>query len=338
MLLFRKINIHFFLKLFHLKLFHRGHLASSLMLMLIGLLFIGLMNVIIKYLVGHYSSSLVGVMRNGSGLIFSIIILFAGGYFRKKRHKFKLSKPKLGLIRGIIVGVTQLCFFTSLQYIELATARALSYSSAIFVTLFAMILLKEKCGIWRISAVIVGFLGAFMVLGEGVSISGGQFFVYLLPILGASFYALTLISLQLFTPEDDHWMIMVYAQIGALIFTAMIVSFFSHWQLTLPWHHWLLVLSLGISGSLGVICISFAYRFSEASMMAPFHYVGLIYSLFLGWIFFAENPLAQLFPGALFIVGSGIVIAWREAYRAREGRKQRAELRNLVARSGDESQ
>jgi drug/metabolite transporter (DMT)-like permease len=75
---------------------------------------------------------------------------------------------------------------------------------------------------------------------------------------------------------------------------------------------------MGMFGGTAVLCLVVAYRMTEPSNLAPFSYFGIPMALLLGWVFFDEAPLDDLFPGALLIVAGGLMIVWRER-RLRNG-------------------
>jgi drug/metabolite transporter (DMT)-like permease len=79
----------------------------------------------------------------------------------------------------------------------------------------------------------------------------------------------------------------------------------------------LLFVLVGIFGGTGVMCIVIAYRLADPSSVSPFEYFGIPISFCLGWLFFAEAPFGDLFPGILFIVSAGILIMVRERITAR---------------------
>ena len=75
-----------------------------------------------------------------------------------------------------------------------------------------------------------------------------------------------------------------------------------------------IILSMSFFGGFGVVFLMYAFRNAPSSVLAPFSYFGIINAFILGWIFFGEFPIQTLFPGVLFIVASGLIIAWREKY------------------------
>ena len=73
-----------------------------------------------------------------------------------------------------------------------------------------------------------------------------------------------------------------------------------------------MLLITGLSGGIGQIFLSFSYRYSEASVLAPFDYAAMIWAVVLGYFIFAEVPAAQVWIGSAVVIASGLLILWRE--------------------------
>ena len=76
--------------------------------------------------------------------------------------------------------------------------------------------------------------------------------------------------------------------------------------------HWVLMVLIGISGGIATVLFIYAYRLVAPSSLAPFEYLGIPSSFILGWIFFNEAPLDQLFPGVIGIIAAGMIVIWRD--------------------------
>ncbi len=300
----------------------KGTIISSLVMVLLGLLLIAMTHVIVKYL-DDYNGSFLTMARNVSGIILLLFLLFMKGDFNAdKRHLWKIPHLHWLLTRSVFVVTAQVAFFISLQHMELGTARALNYSSAIFVTIFAMILFKEKCGVWRGGGLIIGFLGMFMIVNQGAAGELENIIYYFVAIFSGFAFAGTLVILKFFSKDTDHFVLMGYDQLATTLLSILVVLLFFEWQPITSLEDAILILLIGLLGTGGLLLMAYAYRMAEASLLAPFQYFGLIFSLLFGWLFFAENPVDKLFPGALLVVGAGLVIA------AHEHIEKRAELAN----------
>ncbi len=290
----------------------RGTIIPSLIMVLIGLLMIAMMHVIIKYLDGYHGSFLT-MTRSVTGMMLLLVLLFVQHDFDvEKRYVWKVAHLHWLITRSFCVVAADVAFFVSLHHIELGTARALNYSSAIFIAFFGITLFKEKCDIWRIGALIIGFLGMFMIVNQGAEIEYENLKYYFIAIFSGFAFAGTLILLKFFSKKADHFVLMFYGQAATTVLSILVLSMFFEWQAIKSVEDAALILLLGIFGTVGVLLMAYAYRMVEASLLAPFQYFGLIFALVSGWIFFSENPWDKLFPGALLIVGAGLVTAVHE--------------------------
>jgi drug/metabolite transporter (DMT)-like permease len=104
----------------------------------------------------------------------------------------------------------------------------------------------------------------------------------------------------------------MYASAGALFGALAIVFATSGYQPVETLHDWGLLVCMGLVGGFAVLALINAYRLARPSSLSPFEYFGIPFAFILGWFFFDEAPFEKLFPGVLFIVGGGILIAWRE--------------------------
>ena len=71
---------------------------------------------------------------------------------------------------------------------------------------------------------------------------------------------------------------------------------------------------MGLAGGTGTLLLIYGSRMAELSKIMPFDYIEIFFVLILGWIFFREWPVEELFPGAIFIIAGGIIIYLRQTY------------------------
>jgi len=134
----------------------------------------------------------------------------------------------------------------------------------------------------------------------------------LLPITAAFGYALSSVTVKLFPEELSTAQIQFSTQIITLIAAFFLMLTFDGLAPIHSFLDFILIASMGASGGLGVLCLISAYRTLEPALLAPFEYFGIPLSIVLGWLFFNEFPLSQLFPGVVFIFVAGGIIIWRE--------------------------
>ena len=208
-----------------------------------------------------------------------------------------------------MVAIAQLMFYTALGQLELAAVSALGQTNALFVVLLAILMFREKVGFWRWGAVILGFIGAIWIVRPGTDVFS---WIALLPIGAAFCYAFAVVSLRSFDRSISNSILYLYsafaAAIGAIFFALFTNSFSPILSITDAG----LILSMSICGGFGVIFLMIAYRQADATVLAPFSYFGILTAFFFGWLLFGEFPVDKLFPGVILIIGSGLVILWRE--------------------------
>ena len=283
--------------------------TQAILICLLAYICFDLMAVHVRVLSEGYSPQELSVYRNILGVIPTVALL---AYTKELRFEFalyKIKQWKLALLRGIFVAIAQLLFYTALANLELATVSALGQTNATFVVLIAIIIYKEHVGIWRWSAIAIGFIGALIIVNPGSEVFT---WTALLPIGAAFCYACSMVTLRSFDKSISSAVLYLYsatsAAIGALIIAYVTIDLS-------PIHSikdGILIFSMSMFGGFGVIFLMYAFRNAPAAVLAPFSYFGIITSFCFGWFIFGEFPIKTLFPGVLFIILSGLIIIWRE--------------------------
>tara|TARA_B100001029_G_C15038671_1_gene441995 strand:- start:274 stop:1206 length:933 start_codon:yes stop_codon:yes gene_type:complete len=281
----------------------------AIVTMLMAILCVDLYMVVIKFLGDEYSVVQLTLFRNFAGVIpLFLMILFTKEYF----SVFKNLNKKfifLNLIRGWCFLAMNIFIFISVINLEFATAMTLTFSSPFFIVIFSIIFLKDKIGIYRWSAIVVGFLGVVMIMKPTSDIFN---FYSIFPILTAVAWAMQVIVLKFIPDGHSTAKIQLYTLIfnvlGAIILFLITTG---HMEIKNT-QDFLLMTLTGILGGTAAILFIYAYRLISASKMASFEYFGIPSSFILGWFFFNEAPWNQLFPGVIVIVFAGMIIIWRD--------------------------
>ncbi|MFK7889766.1 MAG: DMT family transporter [Granulosicoccus sp.] len=268
----------------------------------------------IKHMGSRYPVEQIAFFRNLFGLLPNLVALYFYSDWRASGASWIMSHWKLGLGRGLILIVAQMCLYHALVYMQLATATTLAFAGPLFVTLLSIPLLGHKVGWWRISAVILGFAGVILVLRPG---SDAFSILALLPVAAALMYALSSVSARLFPISVPTAMIGCYSSLGAMSAALLLVLALGHWVVMESITDWLWFIAMGSVGGCAVLLLITAYRMADPSSLSPFEYFGIPFSFALGWLFFDETPFDSLFPGVLFIIGGGLIVVWRERRVAR---------------------
>jgi len=268
-----------------------------------------LMSVHVRILSARYSPQELSVYRNVLGVLPSILLLIYTRELSFDIKDYKIEKWKLAFGRGLLVALAQLLFYTALADLELATVSALGQTNAIFIVLIAVIFYREKVGLWRWSAVIIGFGGAVWIMQPG---SNMFTWTAALPIGAAFCYAASMVTLRSFDVSISSAIIYLYSSIAAALGAILLATGTTDFSPIQSMSDALLILSMSLCGGFGVVFLMYAFRQAPASVLAPFSYFGILTAFGLGWIVFDELPLDKLFPGVILIILSGLTILWRE--------------------------
>ena len=295
-----------------------GSVTKAILISLAALVLFDVMGLIIKHLAPRYSAAELSAYRNIVGVVPSAIVLWLSARWHAEGRKLRIRQYKLTMVRGLAVAVAQLLFYLALAKIAFATAVTISYSNALFLTAFAVPLLGEKVGPIRWFAVLFGFVGVVLVMGPG---RDSFTLDALLPLGAAALYGFAATSARMLDEDVPTPLANLYTQGTAMVIALVIVAFWGGFSpiLSLADAGWIAL--MGITGGCAVLLLITAYRMTDSSNLAPFSYLGIPIAFTLGWLVFGEAPWSDLFPGALLIVASGLLIVWRERRLAKAAAK-----------------
>lgn len=237
--------------------------------------------------------------------------------------ELKTSRPLSHLLRSIAGVCAMFSYFAALTYLPLADVTAIGFASPLFVVALAAIVLGEQVHVYRWSAVVVGFIGVVIMVSPHLGMGEAES-----PVLGlvfsfaaALFSAFAMIAIRRMAATESATAIALYFQL-----TCMGVS-----MATLPFA-WitpgvgdlLLLVLMGVMGGFGQLFMTNSYRFAQASVIANFDYVAMIWAILFGWLLFSELPAPAVYVGSIIVIGSGIFIAWRERQLGIERTAERA--------------
>ena len=223
------------------------------------------------------------------------------------RNQLKWSdKPKLQIIRGLILLIANICFFYSISVISLAKALTLAFVAPLIVTAFSPIFLGEKVGFRRWSAVVIGFIGSLVVIRPGfVEINLAS-----LAALGTGimygFYLI--ITRKLSTSDNPLLTLLLTGVVGAVIITCVMPFVWVKPSID----QWSMMAAIGIFACIGHLFLILSLKYADASKLAPFSYFEIITNIIIGYYFFSDFPDYWTFLGLFIIVLSGVYISRRE--------------------------
>lgn len=219
--------------------------------------------------------------------------------------------PWLQGLRSLFMLVASGAFFLAISRMGLAEATAIMDLNPLLITLGAALFLGERFGIRRAAGIGAALIGALIIIRPGSDVFSP---VAVLPFIAAVFYAGFAIATRKVGRNEDPWTSLFYAALlGALV---MSVAVGPVWVRPEGFAI-VLMLAVGALGALGQLLVIRALMLAEASAVAPFSYVGLIFAAIWGALFFGEYPDGPTYVGAAIIVAAGIYVWHRETREAR---------------------
>ena len=285
-------------------------------MILASTVFLGVSDVTAKYL----SATLPSVEITWIRFMVFALIMTPGMIPGSPLFALRSDRPRFQLMRGVTLLGSSLLFITGLRYLPIAEASATGFVSPLFVTALSIIFLGERVGMRRWAATAVGLFGVLVILRPGTSAFHAAAFF---PVISALSWASTLIMTRMMSGRDPAITTMTYSSIVGVSILTLLVPFV--WVAP-SWHDLLLGLLIGVASTLGQWIVVLAFRYADASVLAPFQYTQLLWVSILGFLVFGELPDIWTVVGAVFIVASGLYTAHRERVR-------RLELAILAERS-----
>ena len=219
---------------------------------------------------------------------------------------YKTTRPLLHFKRCLSGLIALVAIFIALRNLPLATVVSITFAAPIFTTIFSIFLLKEKVGLYRWLAVLVGFVGIIVITEPGFSSLN---FYYIYPIifcLGLSYVA---IAIRKLSTTEPVWLISFFFSFSIAILG--LLSLFQGW--VMPNFLDLFLLSMvGILGGLANLWLSQSYKYSEVSLVTPLKYLALVFAIIFGYFIWSEVPTLKTLIGALLVILSSFIIFRRE--------------------------
>ena len=255
----------------------------------------------------------------GSALCAAALVAAGPGFasLRTRRIGAHIGRMALGLVAMALN-------FLAMISLPLAEATAIGFTVPLFSTILAALLLKEATGRWRWGAVVAGFVGVLLIVkpgGGGVPL-GPAALAILAALLTAS---VTIVIRRLGRTEPASTTVFWFA-VSSLVPLALLMAIFGqpHDGATFA-----ILAAMALAGGLAQLTLTASLRLAPVALVMPMDYTMLLWATLLGVWLFAEMPTPWVWVGAPMIIGSGLVILWREHRLA-----QRAALASCAATEG----
>ncbi len=300
--------------------------ARGVALLVAGIAVFSVQDLILKLLSGAYPLHQAMVLRSLTALPLLLLLVHREGGM----GTLLTPGTRAMILRGVVMFLAYTSYYLALAALPMATTVALYFSAPLFITILSVVILKETVGPRRWVALFAGFAGVLIMVRPG-----GDLFDWaaLLPVIAGLTYAISMISARRLgstetAPALAFWGNAVFL-LAAIAMSAVLGS--GAWQsdahpsLAFLLRGWvmptafdlMLMMACGVIAAIGLTLLTQAYRVAESSVVTPFEYTGLVWSVIYGWLFWRDWPVLTDWIGIAIITGAGLYILWRESRQTR---------------------
>ena len=233
-------------------------------------------------------------------------MLFRSFVVRSRGQLLLTARPLSQLIRGVSMLGSAVLFMAGLGQLAIADATSIGFVSPLMVTALSIPILGEKVGIRRWAAVIVGFLGILIIIRPGTSAFNPA---ALFPVMSAACWSCGLVITRRMKSGEPVLTTLFYTALVGLVLLTLLLP--TAWE-PLTWRAFGLMMLMGILNTCGQYCLVLGYIRGTASMLAPFSYSQIIWSMLSGVFIFGTIPGFFTWIGATIVVASGLYVFHRE--------------------------
>ena len=287
----------------------------------LGVAVFSIQDLIIKLISGDYPVHQALVLRSVTAFPLLLALVALDGGLRT----LATSGWKVLLVRGAIMFTAYTAYYLGLAALPMATCVALYFTAPLFITILSVLFLAERVDLQRWLALVLGFAGVVIVVRPDTEAFD---WAMLLPVYAGFSYGLSMVMARWLGGRETAAVMATYGNAvflaGALALAAVFgggehaseahrsLGFLLRGWSTPPLTDMLLMAACGVVAAAGLVLLTQAYRVAEASVVAPFEYTGLIWSVLLGFLFWNELPDARGWFGIAVIVGAGLYVLHRE--------------------------
>ncbi|MBY0501720.1 MAG: DMT family transporter [Alphaproteobacteria bacterium] len=284
-----------------------GHSSykRGIIYMLGAMLIFSILNAIIKDVTVNYSPpQLVFFRCFFAAFPAGIFIILRGGWTTPSPSEWKIHFK-----RAVLLSVGLSTLFIGIGMLPLSNSMALYFSSTLFLVILSYPILKEKVGFVQGVAVALGLIGVLIIAKPGGDVfHWGTFFI----IIGAFMESAYNLYGRLLSATNNSFTLTF---LGSLLPALVVLIALPFVWVTPDFWGWIFLIILGLGGGLGQLCVTYAYRYAPAGIIAPMIYSALLWSIMLDIILYGNWPTESLFLGCGIIIASGLIIVFHERRR-----------------------
>lgn len=272
-------------------------IRKGIVLMVMAMMTIPVVDGTAKFISSEFSPLFISWIRYAIACLF--VLPFA--FLKRGMNIFPREKLGIHLLRTVFLVSSMTLYFVSVSLIPLATAISAYFVGPIVAVVLGVLFLRESWNLIKCLSLILGFVGSIIILKPGSELEPGV----IMALISGCFFALYMITSRMTSLQSDPIKTLaLQCAFGVVILSPLAVFFWK--QPTLEYMHFFLL--IGLCSALGHIMTIYAFRYADASTLAPLVYVELFVTVCIGYLVFSEIPDVSTVMGALFIIISGFLL------------------------------
>ncbi len=290
---------------------HRDRIAFGMATAVASFLMLSTMNVFAKLLSPAHSVLEIAFYRNAVAVMPFAVWIFVLG----RRDLLKVNTRFDAIILRSVIGTLSLIVtFRAFTLLPMADAQTLFFTSSLFLPLMGRVLLKERVGARRWSAILIGFIGILIIVRPTGHVNmAGVAFAVSAAFLHASLGTLLRVLGRTERPET----VAFYFLVLGTAMTGLAMPFVAK---TPQMSEIPLFLGTGVAGAIAQVLLSTAFKYTPVALITIFNYTGIIWATGYGWFIWGDWPAPPVWIGASVIIASSLFIVWRESRAAKRAR------------------
>jgi S-adenosylmethionine uptake transporter len=253
----------------------------------------------------HFSQ----IMLVMSGMVLCFMSVY--GAMKEGKKAFRTKKPKLMFVRAFLSQITSICNIFAFPHVHLTTFYTLVFTAPLWVAVLSSYFVKDKLDSRRLGVILFGFFVSLFIFRPGGAIFNGWSFLVLISALA---YACQMVLVRHIGSGESRPFMYMCGSVMSIVLALPLIG--SHYLPLTP-YEWGLFLMMAVTGSIGLLCISYAFQTApSASVVAPYHYTQMIWGALLGYYLFGEKPGLEIMVGAILIILAGLYLIRHESRQA----------------------
>lgn len=293
----------------------RNQIPRGILYMVASTVVFAGVNAVVKWELARYPLGEVAFFRSVFAFAAVLLIILPCTGFAVLRSRRYLAH----LQRGVSQFLSMTCIFIAFSLMSLGGAVAISFAAPLFTTLLSILILKERVGIHRWSALITGFVGVLIVTHPGAgTLNWGAFFALANALLISS----VAIAIRRMSASESTETLTIYQMAIITLCTLFLLPL----GFAPPaWKDALALALAGVGNGIAQYWWTRSLCLAPPSAVVPFNYLSLVWATMLGFAVWGDVPTPALLTGSAIVVASGLYILWRETVR--RGERAAAEAR-----------